>query len=100
MHCIACKGCWCIRKPDPFTIDVYKRQAPLQAASGQGGELDFNHIEPTGGFWDLMEGEALGERKSLIGRQVLIERTDVMGVEMVLHEMDGAAVDGSVRRAG
>ena len=47
-----------------------------------------------------MEGEALGERKSLIGRQVLIERTDVMGVEMVLHEMDGAAVDGSVRRAG
>ena len=69
---------------------------PLQALAGEGGEVEFNLVEPgaaLGGVVDLKTvGQALGQGRG----QAVIKRTQGVGVQVVLHQPDF----GGLRVAG
>lgn len=59
------------------------RDTTLEAETRYGRELDLDHVQPTGRFGCEKELEPLGQSKGFIGRQVLVERTEIVGVQIV-----------------
>lgn len=68
-----------------------RRDAAIQALAGQRGELDFNHIEPGGSLGREVKREALRKSEGFFGRKSLIEGAFVVGIEVVLHQMNGVS---------
>ena len=60
--------------------------APVKATASDGRELDLDHVEPTGGLGRVNELELLSHGKRFISRQMFIESTGIVGVQIVLNE--------------
>ena len=67
---------------------VLRGDALVQALAGDGRELEFDHVEPGGIFWRVMDLEVGGQRAGLGGGQMLVKDSVSVGVEVVLHEHD------------
>ena len=60
--------------------------APVKASARDGREFDLDHVEPTGRLGRVNELELLRHGKRLISRQVFIEGTGIVGVQIVLNK--------------
>jgi hypothetical protein len=58
--------------------------ALIETLTGEHAEFDFGHIEPTAVFGGVVELETLGKSFSFGRSEGLVERTGMMGVELVV----------------
>ena len=65
---------------------INSRNASVKASTSDGRELDLDHVEPTGRLGCVNELELLRHGKGLISREMLIEGTGIVGVQIVLNE--------------
>jgi len=72
-----------------FTAQVlHCGDAAIQTLARDHRELTLNHVQPTGALGRVVELKALRKRECLLGTQMLVKRTRVMGVEVVEHQPD------------
>lgn len=62
----------------------------IQTLAAEHGNLQFDHVQPTGTRRRVMPLEAVGQVEGLLGQEVGRERARLMGVEVVLNQ-DGRA---------
>ena len=62
------------------------RDASLETVSGNGREFDLDPVEPTGRLGRVDKLKLLGQGKGFFGRQVLVESTSLMRIEIILNE--------------
>ena len=60
--------------------------ATWKALTRQRRELDFDHIEPRSALGRVVKLEALSQSKGFLGLKGFVERADVVGIEIVLHQ--------------
>lgn len=68
--------------PEPLN----RSNPPIETLTYNHRELALNHVQPTCTFWRVVKLEALCKRKCFVGWQILIERTRVMGIEVVEYK--------------
>jgi hypothetical protein len=66
------------------TEAVNRRDATVKTGTREGRKLNFNHVEPTGSFGGIDKLKFLGEGKSLVGGEMVVERGRSMGIEVIL----------------
>src|ERR1700737_3611712 len=67
---------------------LFAGDAAIEALGRKNAELRFRHIEPTAMFWRIMPLETLDEPPCFGGGKSFVERSWLVGVEIVLHEND------------
>ena len=60
--------------------------AAVKTSTSDGREFDLDHVEPTGRLGRVNELELLRHGKRLISRQMFIEGTGIVGVQIVLNK--------------
>jgi len=75
-------------RPDFSFQFRFRGHAPMQALTGNGREFDLLHVEPRGFLRRVIKLEALRERKGFFRRERLVQRTQVVRVQVVLHRPD------------
>lgn len=71
----------------------------MEALARQCRELDLNHVEPGGTLGREVELETLRKREGFFGRKGLVEGTFAVGVQVVLHQMNGVGIGVSERES-
>src|SRR3954463_7622115 len=67
---------------------LFSGYSSTEALLRQSRKFYFYHVQPGGSFRRIVELKTFCKCPGLIGRQLVIKRTGLMGVEIVLHDND------------
>jgi hypothetical protein len=67
---------------------LFVGNAPIETLSREDAEFGFGHIQPTAVFGCIVPFEPLDQPSGFLGRKGFVERSGLVGVEIVLHEHD------------
>ena len=64
------------------------RDTLSQTTTAEHAQLDLGHVEPTAVYWSVVELQTLGDAPRFERLERIVERTELVGIEIVQHHSD------------
>ena len=64
------------------------RDTLSQTTTAEHAQLDLGHVEPTAVYWSVVELQTLGDVPRFERLERIVERTELVGIEIVQHHSD------------